>query len=143
LVLAKNNDGVEVLVQQRAKQKTWGGKLDVTAAGHILFSESPIDAAIRELSEELGVRIHKKNFELVATMRDTAPLVDGRSKNEHRWVYTVKVKKKPRLLLQESEVSAAFWMKLDDFCAQSRSNIFADRGELYWRIVCTSLMEKG
>src|ERR1017187_5337048 len=46
----------EVLIQLRAKDKmTWPGLYDISAAGHIDFTETPLQAAIRETKEEIGI----------------------------------------------------------------------------------------
>lgn len=45
-----------VLLQRRARDKeSWPGRLDATAAGHLVAGESPADG-LREVEEELGVR---------------------------------------------------------------------------------------
>jgi len=48
--------GDAVLLQRRGRQKTsWPGRLDATAAGHVLAGESVAAAGVREVREELGV----------------------------------------------------------------------------------------
>jgi isopentenyldiphosphate isomerase len=50
--------GIEVLLQKRATNKiSWPGYWDISAAGHIDFDEDPVQAAVREVKEEIGVEI--------------------------------------------------------------------------------------
>ena len=45
---------IEILLQRRSLQKsTWGGMLDISAAGHINHQETPLLAVVRETSENL------------------------------------------------------------------------------------------
>lgn len=56
-------DGDDVLIQRRSKLKdTNPGKLDVSCAGHLGAGQSPVDAALRELNEELGIVVDDLKF---------------------------------------------------------------------------------
>jgi len=51
-------DGDEVLAQRRSALKdTNPGKLDVSCAGHVAAGAEPLETALRELREELGVDV--------------------------------------------------------------------------------------
>lgn len=53
----------DILIQKRKTSKdTFPGLWDVSVAGHIPFGESPEEGAIREVSEEIGLKIHKDDL---------------------------------------------------------------------------------
>ncbi len=52
------NESGEVLLQKRSMHKdTHPGLWDISCAGHLSAGDSPLDAAVRELYEELGISI--------------------------------------------------------------------------------------
>jgi isopentenyl-diphosphate delta-isomerase type 1 len=52
------NESGEVLLQKRSMQKdTHPGLWDISCAGHLSAGDAPLDAAVRELYEELGIVI--------------------------------------------------------------------------------------
>ncbi len=53
----------QILIQKRSKNKdAYPDLWDVSAAGHINPGENPIDASIREVYEELGIKIDRKSL---------------------------------------------------------------------------------
>jgi isopentenyl-diphosphate Delta-isomerase len=59
-VWIRNSKG-ELLVQKRSVSKeTWPGRWDISCAGHIAAGESAQTAMVRELDEELGLRVDPK-----------------------------------------------------------------------------------
>ena len=55
--IARQNAGIwQVLLQKRSMNKdSFPGLYDTSSAGHIPAGEEPLDSAIRELAEELGI----------------------------------------------------------------------------------------
>ncbi len=52
------NSHGELLLQHRAEQKeNHGGDWDISAAGHVSAGEISIQSALREIKEELGIKI--------------------------------------------------------------------------------------
>ena len=52
------NDNNEILVQKRSpKKETFAGLWAISVAGHVRSGETSIDAAKRELREELGQKV--------------------------------------------------------------------------------------
>ena len=63
LVIAVNSKD-EILLQQRAFSKTSNpGKWDVAVAGHVMAGETHLDAAMREIEEELGLKVSENDLE--------------------------------------------------------------------------------
>lgn len=63
------DNGLEVLFQQRSMKISNPGKWDLSAGGHINKDEATIDAAIRELYEEIGVKANPSELEFIFCTR--------------------------------------------------------------------------
>ncbi len=71
VLLYRRNDAgeLEVLWQRRSeKVDRFPGDYDVSAGGHINLGESVVDAAIRELYEEIGARVMPEDLHFVTSM---------------------------------------------------------------------------
>jgi len=56
-VWIRNAQG-QILIQRRSpKKESWPNLWDVSVAGHISAGEGPVEAALREAQEELGVTL--------------------------------------------------------------------------------------
>lgn len=111
------NTRKEILLQQRSPQKnTFPGKWDVSVAGHITAGDAPIETAVRECREELGILIDPGDLELISIKRSEihhSPVLIDR---EFHHIYGLHRSLEPEhLLLQEEEVSAAKWFDIDQF----------------------------
>ena len=57
-----------ILIQKRASDKdTFPNLWDISVAGHISSGELPIDAAIREVEEEVGIEITNNQLQYIGT----------------------------------------------------------------------------
>ncbi|EKF55656.1 NUDIX family hydrolase [Galbibacter marinus] len=66
-----NRNG-EILIQKRSGNKeTYPNKWDVSVAGHICAGEDPVTTAIRETSEEIGLRLQKSDLYKIGQYRST------------------------------------------------------------------------
>ncbi len=63
-IIIKNKDGKFLLQQRSLSKKYYPGQWDATC-GKVQAGESGIDAAIREVNEELGLDTIKDNYELI------------------------------------------------------------------------------
>lgn len=86
-----NTEG-KVLIQKRAKdRRAHPGHWDISAAGHISAGQTSLEAARREVLEELGIEIPESNFKLLFTVRSQSVLNNGTYVNsEFQDVYIVK-----------------------------------------------------
>ena len=56
------NDRGEMLIQQRAMNKSWAGIWDVSVGGAVISGETSRQAVARETKEELGVELDPERF---------------------------------------------------------------------------------
>jgi isopentenyl-diphosphate Delta-isomerase len=104
-----------VLLQRRADHKeSWPGLWDVSVAGHIGAGESPVEAAVREAREELG--LHVAGLEHLATLRFQAVLNGGAYiENELHELYLVCMEVDlGALTLDPAEVAEAALLTVDE-----------------------------
>lgn len=60
--------GTEVLMQKRAMIKdSFPGRFDTSSAGHIRAGENPLESAVRELKEELGLNVTTSDLNFIDT----------------------------------------------------------------------------
>jgi isopentenyl-diphosphate delta-isomerase len=114
----KQGEAAEILLQRRADDKrTWPGFYDVSAAGHIDFGETPLQAALRETKEELGLDIIADDTKLLFVHRRYIVSTTGSPiiENEFRWVYGLEVTGDPALQYADGEVDATCWVSLADY----------------------------
>ena len=64
LVINQNNK----LLLMRRFNTGWNDGMYALMGGHVEDSENPLDAAVREASEELGIKINKSDLSLLLTM---------------------------------------------------------------------------
>jgi len=106
----------EVLLQRRHPQKqTDPGRWDIAVAGHLSAGESPLQAVVREASEELGLVLDPGA--LTALARASKEYV-GSGFADREWQHPfagVWNGDLDGLTLQPDEVVAVRWMPLDDY----------------------------
>ncbi len=67
-VVRENGDKTEVLLQKRAMNKdSFPGRYDTSSAGHIQAGDEPLESAVRELSEELGIQADSDDLQFAGT----------------------------------------------------------------------------
>ena len=67
-VVRENGDRTEVLFQKRAMNKdSFPGRYDTSSAGHIQAWDEPLESAVRELSEELGIQADPDDLHFAGT----------------------------------------------------------------------------
>ena len=64
------NENGEMLLQKRSASKKQNPNKWALTAGHVDAGEEPIDTMIREIYEELGVVIEKKNIEKIVSDKE-------------------------------------------------------------------------
>lgn len=105
----------EILLQKRAHNKrTWPSYLDISAAGHIDYGESPIEAALRETKEEIGLRLQSADLKLLFVFRQNLVASDTIAENEWQWVYGRRLDDIGEFT-HDDEVASMHWVSLREF----------------------------
>ena len=121
----RETDGrFQVLLQKRSDAKeSFPGMLDTSCAGHVPAGEAPIDAAIRELGEELGLFLRPESLAALGCFdcRDDlvfrgAPFIDNERCFVYAWGGQIDLS---GLRLQEDEVAGVLWQDLDVLSAMA------------------------
>ena len=103
-----------LLVQRRSATKdTWPGYLDVTAAGHLAAGEEPLDG-LREVKEELGLRVDPGRLTPLGTLRAKQRIPGGLDREFHDVFLLCDDTPPGDLRLQREEVEAVLGIGLDD-----------------------------
>jgi isopentenyldiphosphate isomerase len=103
-----------LLVQRRATTKDiWPGYLDVTAAGHIAAGEEPLGGGLRELEEELGLRVEAERLVPLGTRRVEHEIPGGLDRELHHIFFLFDSTPPGELRLQSEEVEAVLGIGLD------------------------------
>ena len=81
----------QILIQRRSPTKeNWPNLWDVSVAGHISAGEEPVEAALREAQEELGVMLLPRECRYLFTVAEQVSLNNGSYvDNEYHHVFLV------------------------------------------------------
>jgi len=119
-ITRKNPDcSVEILLQKRSADKdSFPGCYDISSAGHIPAGCDVKESALRELSEELGIKAEPEDLEYVGKVKtEFHGEFHGRPFHNVE-ISTVYLYQKPveesELTLQTSEVESVCWMELQE-----------------------------
>ena len=109
------NPDNRILLQRRSVRKENNpGLWDVSAAGHVSAGEDVVDAAIREVHEELGMTLHREELQHIATLRESCVLNAGTYfDNEFHEIFIVR-REVGELVLQADEVDEVALVTLDE-----------------------------
>ena len=109
----------QILLQKRSMEKeSFPGLYDTSSAGHIPAGAEPVESALRELGEELGILAEKEDFIYAGTFRIQYEKVFHGKLFRDNEVTRVFVYRKPveigNLKLQQSEVDEVRWFDMDE-----------------------------
>jgi isopentenyldiphosphate isomerase len=108
------NERREVLLQLRASTKDcFPDRWDISSAGHIPAGIQPLESAVRELEEELGVSVLPSQLKFL--FNHSHPYIgENHIDREIAYVYLLEVSSSIKLTLQEEEVSDIRWLPYKD-----------------------------
>ena len=117
-VVRKSVQGYDILLQKRSEEKeSFPGLYDTSSAGHIPAGDEPLESALRELSEELGIAAVPSQLHYAGTFRIRYEKeFHGRVFRDNEvtsvYVYEERVDIET-LTLQASEVTDVRWFDLE------------------------------
>ncbi len=111
------NEKNEILFQKRASIKKYNPNIWSITGGQILKGETPLEGAMRELNEELGIENNKQNREnmQLIDISITKGVNNGENVNRFIYEYLLKTNKKiEEFKLQKEEVSEVKYMTIKE-----------------------------
>lgn len=132
-VIIYNSKG-EMLLQLRAKDKLQYPSLwDISAAGHVGAGEEPIVSCLREIGEELGLKVKAEELQFYKTNK-TEIGDDLVNNKEFGYIYFLKFEEDiSQFKLQDGEVQEIIFMSIDKLESDLKSDYgrFCPHGD-YW-----------
>ncbi|MBR4206636.1 MAG: NUDIX domain-containing protein [Clostridia bacterium] len=126
-IVRETEGGYEILLQKRSEEKeSFPGLYDTSSAGHIPAGDEPLESALRELEEELGIAAAPEELSFAGTFRIRYEKEFHGKPFRDNEVTSVYVYSRPvdaaSLRLQESEVSEVRWFGLREVAEEIRSS---------------------
>ena len=137
-IIRRRNEKTEILLQKRSRNKdSFPGKFDTSSAGHIQAGDEPMESALRELKEELGIHAESADLQFAGKF----PISFAREfhgkifrDEEIAFVYIYDHPAEiDHLTLQKEEVEEVQWFDLEETyqqCSQHRDKFCVPLGGL-------------
>lgn len=138
IAVAIINGKQEILLQQRAENKEKNaGMWDISVAGHISAGQNSKDAALREISEEIGIEISKNELEYIFSYRMNQKVSDEFIENQFYDFYIIKNDniKIENIKIQESELQDIKFVDLSTLNKMLDEHIIVDRKPIYDELI--------
>jgi isopentenyl-diphosphate Delta-isomerase len=106
----------DILLQLRAAHlNAFPERWDVTVSGHLTAGDEPVQTAVRELGEELGINAEAESLEAAGMVADSFPLVYGKIHRECDYVFLLcKDVEADDMTYQAAEVLDTRWITPDE-----------------------------
>ena len=108
----------EVLLQRRpANKDSYPNMLDISCAGHLSAGDTSIEGALRELEEELGLKVDKEELKLFDNTFKIGRIfgTDFINNEFNDLYYLITDKTAEEMVFQEEEISEIFFIQFDEF----------------------------
>jgi len=127
--IARKNkkSGYDILLQKRSANKdSHPGCYDISSAGHIAAGDEPLESALRELKEELGIVAEPEQLKEIGVQYKNyegefygKPFRDNQRSLLYLYQETVDIE---QLRLQKSEIESVIWMDYQEALQAIREN---------------------
>ncbi|AUC76810.1 NUDIX hydrolase [Olleya sp. Bg11-27] len=140
-------DGEILLAQRGASKLIYPLLWDVSVAGHINAGETLKKGAIREVKEEIGLKISKKDLDKIGVFECFKTYPNGIIDNEFHHTYITQLDLSfSSLILQEEEVEALKLVSMFDFFEllenSATNGHFIACNSDYYNIVAEAILKK-
>jgi len=138
------NSRGEILLQLRAKQKPLHpNQWDISAAGHVSAGEKVLTSGLREVSEEIGLKLEPGDLEFLMIKKNSTVFREIKN-NEFYYVYLYKYDGTlDQLRLQEAEVQKVKFLSTKEIKRDLLNN--PDKyvpHEGYWPLILDAVNER-
>lgn len=109
------NGNYDLLIQKRASNKKqlpnkWG-----CTAGHIIAGEEVEDAIIREVKEELGLKVEKKDLELLRVTPLSKKYSESQNNNYYEYAFLIKTNNNiEEYIIRKEELSEIKYITIEE-----------------------------
>ena len=131
IVLNENN---EMLLEKRSLTKKQSPGKWALCAGHIEAGDTPENAILREVKEEIGIDITKNDLEFLDVFRRDKKFDNGQHNNTYIYIYIYKTNKKVEdYIIQIEELSEVKYFPIKDIekALEERNTDYAFYDEPY------------
>lgn len=135
----------QVLIQKRQTTKdTFPNLWDISVAGHISYQELPLYAAIREIEEEIGLKVTEKELKNIGTSQHKHVHSTELTDHELHHIYLCKLDTKiENLKIEEDEVAQIKLIPIDvlKFELKNNSNSYVPHGQSYYNRIFDAIKQ--
>lgn len=139
------NSRKEVLIQKRAANKdSYPNLWDISVAGHMSAGDTAQQAAIREIEEEIGVKIAANELHFLKSIKKSKLPKSGFIDNEFNYLFAVKKDfNLHEVTLQQEEVAAIKWIAISEFERQLQQTpqLYVPHGAKYYKYIISQLVQ--
>ncbi len=138
----------KILIQQRGKHKsTFPLRWDVSVAGHVMAGEDILDAAIREIKEEIGLDERVENLQKIGVFKSTQIHHATLKDHEYHHTYLCCLKKPfSQLVMQKSEINDLKLIPLIQFSEEvwglANSKKYVPHQSSYYAAIIKSIQQR-
>lgn len=118
-IVKKENGRYNVLLQKRSMDKdSFPGRYDTSSAGHIQAGDEPLESALREFGEELGIKAEASDLDFAGTFRiQYEKEFHGKMFRDNEVAFVFVYQKQvdiADLTIQKEELDGVCWFDLED-----------------------------